>query len=78
MQGGLGGIGCFEDAQKIMIADRKGAFTFIDLVKALNIEDIKSKVINTDLDGVMDFSIAPSQTKVVCGLSDKRCVVIDI
>ena len=61
-----------------MIADRKGMFSYIDLFKALNLNDIEEKRIETSIDGILDLSLSPSQTKVACGLSDKRCIVIDI
>lgn len=75
---GVGGIQCFDDGRNILIADKKGVFSFIDMFKELNYNDIENKRINTDIDGVLDISLSPSQTKIVCGLSDKRCVVLDI
>lgn len=37
---GVGGIQCFEDGRNILIADKKGVFSFIDLFKELNYADI--------------------------------------
>ena len=78
LEGGVGGIACFQNGYNIMIADRKGMFSYIDLFKALNLNDIKDKEIKTELEGVLDVSLCPAETKIVCGLSDKRCVVMDI
>ena len=32
LPGGLGGIATYQDGRKVMIADRKGKFTWIDVV----------------------------------------------
>lgn len=43
--GGVGGIECFQDGRNILIADKKGMFSYIDLFKALNLGDIEEKKI---------------------------------
>ena len=60
MTGGIGGIACFQNGYNIMIADRKGMFSYIDLFQALNLNDIKDKAIQTSLDGVLDISLGPA------------------
>lgn len=78
MDGGVGGIQCFDDGKTILIADRKGMFSYIDLFKELNLNDIEDKRVETGIDGILDVSLAPAQTKIVCGLADKKCIVCDI
>lgn len=53
-------------------------FSYIDLFKELNLNDIEDKRVQTGIDGILDVSLAPAQTKVVCGLADKKCIVCDI
>ena len=56
---GLGGIAAYQDGRRIMIADRKGRFTWIDVVtKDLN--DIKAKIVATAAEGIVDISLSPS------------------
>lgn len=43
LDGGVGGIQCFEDGRTILIADKKGMFSYIDLFKELNLNDIEDK-----------------------------------
>lgn len=78
MNTGIGGIQLFDDGRNILIADKKGVFSFIDMFKELNYTDIENKRIITGIDGVLDVSLSPSQSKIVCGLVDKKCVVLDI
>lgn len=61
-----------------MIADKKGSFSFIEMLKDLDHNDIAGKKIDTGIDGVLDVGLGPAQNKIVCGLADKRCVVLDI
>ena len=75
---GVGGIQCFEDGRNILIADKKGTFSYIDMFKELNYNDIDDKRIETGIEGIMDFSLGPKQNKIVCGLADRKCVVFDI
>lgn len=75
---GVGGIQCFDDGRNILIADKKGVFSFIEMLKELNHSDIDGKKIETGIDGILDISLGPAQNKVVCGLADKKCVVLDI
>jgi hypothetical protein len=78
LQGGLGGISCFQDGRFILAADKKGIFTYVDLSKGPNIEDIKANSIQTQWEGALDISLSPSQNKIVCGMSDNKCFVLDI
>jgi hypothetical protein len=43
LQGGMGGLACFRDGRHIIVADKKGNFTFIDMSQGPNIDDIKNK-----------------------------------
>ena len=78
LAGGVGGIQCFRNGHDILIADRKGMFSYIDLFKSLDLNDIEDKKVITSLDGVLDVALGPAETKIVCGLTDKKCVVLDI
>lgn len=40
--GGVGGIQCFKNGRHILIADKKGMFSFIDMFK-IDLNDIDSK-----------------------------------
>jgi hypothetical protein len=39
----MGGLACFRDGRYIIVADKKGNFTFIDMSQGPNIDDIKNK-----------------------------------
>lgn len=78
LTGGLGGISCFEDGRFVLTADKKGVFAYVDLSKGPNIEDIKSNSIQTNFEGVLDICLSPFQTKVACGMSDNKCLILDI
>lgn len=43
LDGGVGGVQCFEDGKTILIADRRGMFSYIDLFKDLNLNDIEQQ-----------------------------------
>jgi hypothetical protein len=47
LQGGLGGLSCFEDGRFILAADKKGVFAYVDLSKGPNIDDIKANSVQT-------------------------------
>lgn len=74
----MGGLAVFRDGRYIIIADKKGSFTFIDMFQGPNIDDIKNRSLETPYEGVMDLSLSPSETKLALGLNDKRCLIIDI
>lgn len=78
LQGGLGGLSCFEDGRFILAADKKGVFAYVDLSKGPNIDDIKANSVQTTHEGVLDICLSPFQTKVVCGMSDNKCLIIDL
>lgn len=78
LQGGLGGLACFEDGRYVLAADKKGVFTYVDMSKGPNIDDIKNSSSTTPLDGVLDISLSPSQTKLACGMADNKCLIVDI
>ena len=78
LQGGLGGISCYEDGRFILAADKKGVFAYVDLSKGPNIEDIKANSVQTTYEGVLDICLSPFQIKVVCGMSDNRCLILDL
>lgn len=74
----MGGLAVFRDGRYIIVADKKGGFTFIDMFQGPNIDDIKNKSIETPLEGVLDMVLSPSETKVALGMTDKKCLIIDI
>ncbi len=78
LQLGFGGLSVFEDGRYIIVADKKGVFTFVDLSKGPNIDDIKDNSIQTTLYGVLDICLSPSQSLVACGMSDNKCYILDI
>jgi polyadenylation factor subunit 2 len=78
LQGGLGGLSCFEDGRWVLAADKKGVFAYVDLSKGPNIDDIRANSVQTTYEGVLDISLAPLQTKVACGMSDNKCLILDI
>lgn len=78
LAGGIGGIQCFGDGKSILIADRKGMFSYINVFTVPDLHDIEAKRVETSIDGILDMSLSPSETKVACGLADKKCIVIDI
>jgi len=45
----MGGLAVFRDGRYIIVADKKGGFTFIDMFQGPNIDDIKNKSIETPL-----------------------------
>lgn len=45
LQGGFGGAAVFKDGRYIIVSDKKGNFTFIDVLQGPNIDDIKNKTI---------------------------------
>jgi hypothetical protein len=45
----MGGLAVFKDGRYIIIADKKGTFTFIDMFQGPNIDDIKNRSIETPL-----------------------------
>ena len=47
LNGGLGGLSCFEDGRFVIVADKKGVIAYVDLSKGPNIEDIKNNSIET-------------------------------
>lgn len=49
LQAGMGGLAVFKDGRFIIVADKKGGFTFIDMFQGPNIDDIKNKSIQTPL-----------------------------
>lgn len=55
----MGGIATYQDGRKILIADRKGKFTWIDVVTK-NLDEIKDKAVSTDIEGIIDVSLSPS------------------
>jgi hypothetical protein len=60
LTGGLGGVAPLQDGRNIIIADRKGKFTHID-VATKNLNDVKEKnVKQTDVEGIIDMSLSPS------------------
>lgn len=60
LQGGMGGLACFKEGRFIIVADKKGNFTFIDLFQGPNIDDIKNKNIETQYEGVLSICLSPS------------------
>ncbi len=74
----MGGLAVFRDGRYIIVADKKGGFTFIDMFQGPNIDDIKNKSIETPLEGVLDMVLSPSETKAALGMTDKKCLIIDI
>ena len=50
----------------------------MDLSKGPNIDDIKANSVQTAYEGVLDICLSPFQTKVICGMSDNKCLIIDI
>lgn len=74
----MGGLAVFRDGRYIIVADKKGGFTFIDMFQGPNIDDIKNKSIETPLEGVLDMALSPAETKVALGIADKKCLIIDI
>jgi WD40 repeat protein len=78
LQGGLGGISCFEDGRFVIAADKKGVFAFVDLSKGPNIDDIKANSIQTIFEGVLDISLSPFQTKLACGMTENKCFILDL
>ena len=47
LNGGMGGIACFQDGRFVLVADKKGVFSYVDLAKGPDIEDIKSASVQT-------------------------------
>ena len=78
LNGGMGGIGCFQDGRFVLVADKKGVFAYVDLAKGPNIDDIKAASVQTAFEGSMDLSLSPNETKVAVGMGDNRCMVLDI
>ena len=78
LTGGLGGLACFDDGRYAIAADKKGVFAWIDMSKGPNIEDIKSNSIQTNFEGVLDISISPNQTKLACGMTENKCLILDM
>ncbi len=76
--GGIGGIGVFQNGRYVLVADKKGYFSNVDMFKGPNIEDIKDKTFKTPHEGMLCMSLSPSETKAVCGMSDKKCIVVDL
>ena len=74
----MGGLACFRDGRYIIVADKKGNFTMIDIFRGPDIEDIRNRTIETPYEGVQSLSLSPAENKVALGLNDKRCIVIDI
>ena len=62
----------------MLVADKKGIFAYVDLAKGPNIDDIKANSIQTNFEGVLDICLAPFQSKLACGMSDNRCLLLDI
>jgi hypothetical protein len=60
LQGGMGGLTVFKDGRFIIVADKKGGFTFIDMFQGPNIDDIKNKSIETPYEGVLDLALSPA------------------
>ena len=56
----MGGLAVFRDGRYIIVSDKKGSFTFIDMFQGPNIDDIKNKNIETLYEGVMDLALSPS------------------
>lgn len=78
LQSGLGGIACLDDGRYVIAADKKGVFAWIDLSKGPNIDDIKANSLQTNFEGVLDISLSPFQTKLACGMSDNKCLILDL
>jgi hypothetical protein len=56
----MGGLSVFRDGRFILVADKKGGFTFIDMFQGPNIDDIKNKSIETPYEGVLDLALSPA------------------
>ena len=67
-----------DDGRFLLAADKKGAFAWVDLSKGPNIDDIKGSSMQTNFEGVLDISLAPSQTKLACGMADNHCILLDL
>jgi len=78
LTGGLGGIACFDDGRYVIVADKKGVFAWVDLSKGPNIDDIKANSMQTNFEGVLDISLSPFQTKLACGNSENKCLILDL
>ena len=78
LQGGLGGIACLDDGRYVIVADKKGVFAWVDLSKGPNIDDIKANSMQTTFEGVLDISLSPFQTKLACGMSENKCLILDL
>lgn len=78
LSGGLGGVAPMQDGRNVIIADRKGKFTHIDVVTK-NLTEIKDKnAKNTEVEGVIDIALAPSETRLVCGSKDKLIIIFEL
>jgi hypothetical protein len=56
----MGGLAVFRDGRYIIVSDKKGTFTFIDMFQGPNIDDIKNKSIETPIEGVLNLSLSPA------------------
>ena len=66
------------DGRYVIAADKKGVFALVDLSKGPNIEDIKKLSLQTNFEGILDISISPFQTKLACGMSENKCLILDL
>lgn len=77
LTGGLGGLAPYQDGKRVMIADRKGKFTWIDVVTK-DLKEINDKARNTEIEGILDISLSPGETKLACGTKDKIILIFDL